>query len=173
MREKCLPGTEHSPSSNTSASYPATVPPEVTKTRAAQAQSFNSGLPFCRPDVFARTWEGFPRPDQLPDREFWADAIAAVRRPGFLFLAEAYWDLEARLQSLGFDFTYDKRLLEFLVERRPAELWRHLLGRGTAFVSRCAHFLENHDEPRIASLRERIPGARLDGADAENRSFRR
>ena len=64
---------------------------------------------------------------------------------------EAYWDLEARLQSLGFDFTYDKRLLEFLVERRPAELWRHLLGRGTAFVSRCAHFLENHDEPRIAS----------------------
>jgi len=102
-------------------------------------------------DVFARTWEGFPRPDQLPDREFWADAIAAVRRPGFLFLAEAYWDLEARLQSLGLDFTYDKRLLEFLVERRPAELWRHLLGRGTAFVSRCAHFLENHDEPRIAS----------------------
>jgi hypothetical protein len=102
-------------------------------------------------DDFARTWGGFPISDPLPDSEFWAEAIGAVRRPGFLFLAEAYWDLEARLQSLGFDFTYDKRVLDFLVGRRPAELQRHLLERGTAFVNRCAHFLENHDEPRIAS----------------------
>jgi glycosidase len=102
-------------------------------------------------DVFGRTWEEFPSPGPPPDSEFWADAIAAVRRPGFLFLAEVYWDLEERLQSLGFDFTYDKHVLDFLVERRPPELRRHLLERGEVFVSRCAHFLENHDEPRIAS----------------------
>ncbi|HEU0011635.1 MAG TPA: alpha-amylase family glycosyl hydrolase [Verrucomicrobiae bacterium] len=124
-------------------------------------------------DVFARTWEGFPSSSPTPQSEFWADAIAAVRKPGFLFLAEAYWDLEARLQSLGFDFTYDKRVLDFLIERRPAELRRHLLERGVAFVRRCAHFLENHDEPRIAprlSLEEHraaallvlaLPGLRL------------
>jgi glycosidase len=102
-------------------------------------------------DVFEQNWEGFPRSSPTSDSEFWANAIAAARRPGFLFLAEAYWDLEARLQSLGFDFTYDKRVLDCLVERRPAELRRHLLERGADFVSRCAHFLENHDEPRIAS----------------------
>jgi len=102
-------------------------------------------------DVFARTWEEFPNSGPSPDSEFWADAIAAIRRPGFVFLAEAYWDLEARLQSLGFDFTYDKRALDYLAERRPAELRRHLLERGPGFVSRCAHFLENQHEPRIAS----------------------
>ena len=30
--------------------------------------------------------------------------------PGFLFMAEVYWDLEWTLQQQGFDYTYDKRL---------------------------------------------------------------
>src|SRR5262249_48650667 len=56
-------------------------------------------------DVFAKTWQGRADPGAWPS-EFWADARAAV--PGFLLIAEVYWDLEWRLQQLGFDFTYDK-----------------------------------------------------------------
>jgi glycosidase len=85
--------------------------------------------------------------------EFWTEAIASVKsvQPDFLFLAEAYWDLEPRLQSLGFDYTYDKRLYDRLIERQAQETQRHLLDAPPDFVRRCAHFLENHDEPRIAS----------------------
>lgn len=101
-------------------------------------------------DVFARNWAHLPCPAPTPETEFWSEALT-IAPPECLFLAEAYWDLETRLQSLGFHFTYDKRVTDFLVERRPRELQRHLLERGDAFVARSAHFLENHDEPRIAS----------------------
>ncbi|PYJ58607.1 MAG: alpha-amylase [Verrucomicrobia bacterium] len=105
-------------------------------------------------DVFAKTWEGFPCPAAMTEREFWADAIRVVKQthPDFLFLGEVYWDLEARLQSLGFDYTYDKRLYDYLSYRNHAEVQRHLLGVTLEFIGRSAHFLENHDEPRIASI---------------------
>jgi hypothetical protein len=103
------------------------------------------------PEIFARTWAGFPAEGRAPP--FWATAIANVKKkyPEFLFLAEAYWDLEPRLLELGFDFAYDKRLLEVLLARNPPEAQRHLLRRPPRFVERTAHFLENHDEPRIAA----------------------
>ena len=106
-------------------------------------------------DVFAKTWERFPIPNpQSPTSEFWASAIPAVKQahPGFLFLAEVYWGLEARLLALGFDFTYDKALYDGLVSRDAAGVQRHLLGMTAETVARSAHFLENHDEPRIASI---------------------
>ncbi|HWW02612.1 MAG TPA: alpha-amylase family glycosyl hydrolase [Candidatus Acidoferrum sp.] len=121
-------------------------------------------------DVFAKTWERFPtaapaaRPEQ-PGRasvpaspvlrtEFWAEAISAVKQasPGFLFLAEAYWGLETRLQELGFDYTYDKLLYDSLLARDPAAVQRYLLGMTPPALAASARFLENHDEPRIASL---------------------
>ncbi len=105
-------------------------------------------------DVFVRTWEHSPGPTVTTEREFWADAIKVVRksRPDFLFLAEVYWDLEARLQSLGFDFTYDKRLYDYLVYRDWTQVPRHLLSVTTEFTQSSAHFLENHDETRIATI---------------------
>ena len=106
-------------------------------------------------DVFAKTWEGFPIANhQAPAAEFWASAIPTVKEahPGFLFLAEAYWGLEARLQTLGFDYTYDKALYDGLVSRDAAGVQNHLLGMPPGAVAGSAHFLENHDEPRIASL---------------------
>src|SRR5207247_11279046 len=105
-------------------------------------------------EVFAKTWEKFPCHAAAIEREFWADAIQAVKKsqPDFLFLGEVYWDLEARLQSLGFDYTYDKRLYDYLVYRNPAEVQRHLSSVTPDFVRQSAHFLENHDEPRIASI---------------------
>src|SRR5215510_13492891 len=71
------------------------------------------------PDVFARTWGDRARPtDGSPpvDEPFWPEATARVhgRRPRFLLMAEAYWDLEWTLQQQGFDYTYDKRLYDRL-----------------------------------------------------------
>ncbi|MGD0258533.1 MAG: alpha-amylase family glycosyl hydrolase [Verrucomicrobiota bacterium] len=120
-------------------------------------------------DVFAKTWEQFPPVDHpshitshqspvtshpSPPPEFWASAIPAVKEAhsGFLFLAEAYWGLEARLLALGFDYTYDKTLYDGLVSRDAAGVQRHLLGMTAEAVAGGAHFLENHDEPRIASI---------------------
>jgi hypothetical protein len=106
-------------------------------------------------DVFAKTWESFPIANhQSPASEFWASAIPTVKEtyPGFLFLAEGYWGLEARLQALGFDYIYDKPLYDSLVARDRAGVQNHLLGMAAGAVAASAHFLENHDESRIASI---------------------
>jgi hypothetical protein len=108
-------------------------------------------------DVFARTWRNFPAAISSvanEREEFWQSAIADVKKsfPDFLFLAEVYWNLESRLQSLGFDFTYDKTLYDRLVARDRTGVQKHLFGMGTEMVTKCAHFLENHDESRIASI---------------------
>jgi hypothetical protein len=104
-------------------------------------------------EVFARNWSGFEVAHPPPVREFWSEAIQAIRseRSDFLFLAEAYWDLEARLQELGFDYTYDKRLCDYMVSRNYPETRRHLFALPLPFHKASAHFLENHDEGRIAS----------------------
>jgi glycosidase len=105
-------------------------------------------------DVFSRTWREFPSAHPPSEMEFWQEAIETVRSrgSGFLFLAEAYWDLEGRLQELGFDFTYDKRLYDHLIAREAADAVSYLESRTADFIARSAHFIENHDEPRIASL---------------------
>jgi hypothetical protein len=110
-------------------------------------------------DIFAKTWEAFPArgsgSSAAPlQTEFWADAISTVKRahPEFVFLAEAYWGTEPRLQALGFDYTYDKTLYDGLVGRDPSAVQRHLLGLPPEVVTRNAHFLENHDERRLASV---------------------
>lgn len=105
-------------------------------------------------EVFGRTWRDFPISGSPPATEFWAEAIPAVKaaHPNFLFLAEVYWELEARLQSLGFDYTYDKHLYDDLVRRNSAGAQRRLQESPEEFVAASAHFLENHDEPRVGSL---------------------
>ncbi|HEX8199445.1 MAG TPA: alpha-amylase family glycosyl hydrolase, partial [Isosphaeraceae bacterium] len=107
------------------------------------------------PEVFARTWGDRARPADATepvDESFWPGAIAAVRRrhPDFLFLAEAYWDLEWNLQQLGFDQTYDKRLYDRLRALDPPATRGHLHAE-FGFQARSARFLENHDEPRAAA----------------------
>ena len=103
-------------------------------------------------EVFDKTWSHYPSWVEAPPGEFWAEAISAVRRrqPAFMFIAEAYWDLEPRLQALGFDFVYDKKFLDYLTRREYPALQRHL--RAVCGKFHPARFLENHDEARIASL---------------------
>jgi hypothetical protein len=105
-------------------------------------------------EVFARTWSSFPSTQARPETEFWTEAIKSVREANreFVLLAEAYWDLEARLQELGFDYTYDKRLYDYLISRNYPDLRRHLFAVPPQYLSASAHFLENHDERRITTL---------------------
>jgi glycosidase len=118
-------------------------------------------------DVFHRTWGHVPamdaqgQPIAAVDGEFWSAAIAAVRRrqPDFLFLAEAYWDCEDALITLGFDYAYDKTLYDRLLHGHRG-VGAHLRALG-AQNARRAHFLENHDEPRV---HERLPIATHRGA---------
>ena len=101
-------------------------------------------------DVFARTWGN--RAGQRPATEYWDDVIAAVKaeHPGFLFIAEAYWDLEWELQQKGFDFCYDKKLYDRL-EHHSAEDVRMHLCADMGYQNKLLRFLENHDEPRAAA----------------------
>jgi hypothetical protein len=130
-------------------------------------------------DVFARTWQD--RVDLLwgmPTDEFWPEA---TRRVPLIYLAEVYWDREFQLQQQGFDFTYDKRLLDRLHYGDPEQARGHLRA-DPAYSARLARFLENHDEARsvaafghrlraAAALTFTLPGLRFffdgqfDGAD--------
>jgi hypothetical protein len=108
------------------------------------------------PDVIARTWGERTRPtDGSPPLEdgFWTAALPEVRRRRreFVFMAEAYWDLEWTLQQQGFDYTYDKRLYDRLHAQDGPATHAHLRA-DPEFQRRSARFLENHDEPRAAAV---------------------
>jgi glycosidase len=100
--------------------------------------------------IVERTWGN--RAGQRPSTEYWTDVIPAVKsaHPGFLFIAEAYWELEWELQQKGFDFCYDKRLYDRL-EHGNAESVRLHLCAGLDYQAKLLRFLENHDEPRAAA----------------------
>lgn len=121
--------------------------------------------------VFARTWAG--RVGAPPEAELWREVLGEVRRrrPGFLAMAEAYWEMEWELQQLGFDLCYDKRLYDRMVAGSGEGVMQHL-GAGLDYQEKLVRFVENHDEPRAAhelGARARaaavavatLPGARL------------
>lgn len=97
------------------------------------------------PDVFERTWG-----QRAP--LFWPAATQRVREqaPGFLFMAEVYWDLEWTLQQQGFDYAYDKRLYDRLRDQHARPVREHFHA-GMDYQNKLARFLENHDEPRAAA----------------------
>lgn len=105
-------------------------------------------------NVFQNTWlgalnkYGYVRPDV----EFWKEAISEVKtkNPEFIFLGEAYWDLEYNLQQLGFDYTYDKRLTDRLSSGDITGVKAHLHAE-KSFQVKSARFLENHDEQRAVT----------------------
>jgi glycosidase len=105
-------------------------------------------------DVFQQVWGEAVRDLHRPAGEFWSEAIARVKEqyPDFLFVAEAYWDLEATLLDLGFDYAYDKALYDNLRYHGPAEVRSHVHA-AVAGNGRWVRFIENHDEDRaVAAL---------------------
>lgn len=102
-------------------------------------------------NVFQNTWLGVLSKTGLkkPDDEFWGTAIRKIKEknPDFMFMAEAYWDLEWQLQQLGFDYTYDKRLSDRLSEGDISGIRAHLQA-DKDFQLKSVRFIENHDEER-------------------------
>ena len=98
------------------------------------------------PEVFERTWGVQTEP-------FWPKATQRVREnyPAFTFIAEVYWDLEWTMQQQGFDYAYDKRLYDRLREGHARPVREHFRA-GLEYQAKLARFLENHDEPRAASV---------------------
>ena len=96
------------------------------------------------PEVFERTWG-------IKSEPFWPKAIERVQisYPEFCFMAEVYWDLEWTMQQQGFNYTYDKRLYDRLLEGNAKSVREHLFA-DLNYQNRMARFLENHDEPRAA-----------------------
>ncbi|MBV8846647.1 MAG: alpha-amylase [Bryobacterales bacterium] len=122
--------------------------------------------------IFERTWGG--RAGERPATEYWPGLIKAAKtaHPEFRFIAEAYWDMEWELQQQGFDYCYDKRLLDRMEHDSPQSVRWHLCA-DPAYQNKLLRFIENHDEPRAAATfspgKERaaavimstLPGARL------------
>jgi glycosidase len=101
-------------------------------------------------DIFAGTWGD--RVGPAPSSDYWPTVIKAVRdtHPGFVFIAEAYWDLEWSLQQQGFDYCYDKRLYDRILHGPAEQVRLHLLADEN-YQHGLVRFVENHDEPRAAS----------------------
>jgi hypothetical protein len=97
------------------------------------------------PEVFERTWGRRAQP-------FWQDATKTIHEkvPGFCFMAEVYWNMEWTMQQLGFNYAYDKRLYDRLVEGHARAIREHFYAKPD-YQDKLARFLENHDEPRAAS----------------------
>jgi len=124
---------------------------ETISSIAEQCDGFRCDMAmlFLNP-IFERTWGG--RAGPRPTTEYWGDVISAIKKkyPGFLFVAEAYWDLEWELQQKGFDFCYDKKLYDRM-EHSNAESIRLHLCADLAYQGKLLRFIENHDEPRAAT----------------------
>ncbi len=107
-------------------------------------------------NVFENTWGGILSHSnyQKPKDEFWDICIKEIKQKNenFTFIGEAYWDLEWELQRLGFDFTYDKKLLDRIRLENVSEIKAHLMAEKN-FQEKSVRFIENHDEERaITSL---------------------
>ncbi len=94
------------------------------------------------PDVFFNT-------HNKTGVNYWNELIRSVknRHPHFKFYAEAYWNREYDLQTLGFDGTYDKTLYDRLSHTMGISVCEHL-DADLPYQNKSIRFLENHDEER-------------------------
>lgn len=101
--------------------------------------------------IFINTWKN--KLNEENHEEYWLQVIPQVKAnyPDFIFIAECYWNTEQELINNGFDICYDKEFYDHIIARDI-----HLLGsdidKGIHDLSQKLRFLENHDEPRVASI---------------------
>jgi hypothetical protein len=102
-------------------------------------------------NVFKHTWAWLHPEMEAPKEDFWEFVIPRVREknPDFLFVAEAYWNLEYALLQQGFDYTYDKTLYDRILNSNVNGIRAHLRA-DMAYLKRQIRFIENHDEKRAA-----------------------
>ena len=65
--------------------------------------------------------------------------------PDFLFVAEAYWDSESKLEKQGFDFCYDKRLYDRLEHANAQSVRLHPCA-DLDYHAKLLRPSENHDK---------------------------
>lgn len=99
-------------------------------------------------EIFQQVW-GDHITTGRPSTEFWYETISRVKRdfPDFVFMGEVYWGLDWRLQQLGFDFTYDKKMYDRLFFDSAVSVHDHLKAT-MDFQEKSVRFIENHDEER-------------------------
>jgi hypothetical protein len=102
-------------------------------------------------NIFERTWGA--RTGAKPADDYWTTVIPAIRKKHkeFKFIAEAYWDLEWELQQQGFDHCYDKKLYDRMEHGDAENVRLHLLA-DLSYQEGMVRFIENHDEPRAATV---------------------
>ena len=120
-------------------------------------------------DVIERGWRkelnywGYKR----PNNEFWEYAFTEVKLkyPNAILLAEAYdkKEIEA-LYKLGFNYCYNKDLLNKLMDSSSSELKNYLKNKTEKDWGHLATFVENHDEDRIVYNMGNIDKAKTAGA---------
>jgi glycosidase len=102
---------------------------------------------FCLTNLFSEYWREELEGWSVPKEEFWSEAIREVRdeHSNFVFVAETYGrELQDQLLGLGFDYIYDKELLDDLVKSDLSSFKVNMLRLTDHYV----HFVENHDEVR-------------------------
>jgi hypothetical protein len=102
-------------------------------------------------DIFDKNWGWAKEKSEYenPRTEFWQDARSAL--PDMILIAEAYWDTELRLQQMGFDYVYDKKLYDQVIGASASEVNHHLKS-DVSYQKKLVRFIENHDEPRSAAV---------------------
>jgi hypothetical protein len=98
-------------------------------------------------ELFREQWSRELEGLSVPTEEFWSEAIREVRDAhcDFVFVAETYGrELQDQLLGLGFDYIYDKELLDDLVNSDLSSFKVNMLRLTDHYV----HFVENHDEVR-------------------------
>ena len=106
-------------------------------------------------DNFGSNWEeelkswGWTK----PEKEFWDIAIKEVKNefPNTIFLSESYGDVYKELIKEGFDYCYDKDLLDKFVKEDIKVIKEYIEGNKN-YNDHLCHFLENHDHNRAMEL---------------------
>lgn len=101
--------------------------------------------------IFSLTWKD--KINTIPQQEYWQCLISMTKKnyPNFMFIAESYWETQEQLINLGFDYCYDKEFYDYLV-RDEVGLFKQRLNQPLLLQNKYLRFIENHDEPRVASL---------------------
>lgn len=99
-----------------------------------------------RTELDARSW-------RMPSTEFWEDAIKAVKAeyPQSIFIAEVYGDAFKDLVKQGFDYVYDKELLDRFKNGHLDNL-RGWIQSMIPYNQNVCRFIENHDDNRAMGM---------------------
>jgi len=101
-------------------------------------------------EVFSKTWS--EKVSNIPKIDFWEEVIPKVKEKyhDFLFIAEVYWDMEWKLQQQGFDYCYDKKLYNRLMNDNAQKIISHISAEWN-YQTKLLRYIENHDEERAVN----------------------